>query len=124
MVDLAVQDRMIGWCRQALRFILPVECLACGISLGSDPIPLICRSCWDQILPLRNQSCASCDQPFGSNAIVSWTPDHRCQNCLEQPPAFQRAWTLNPYIPPLQDAICALKYRGKIGLADSLADLM
>jgi ComF family protein len=31
---------------------------------------------------------------------------------------------LYPYVPPLQDAICLFKYRGKIALASPLADLM
>jgi ComF family protein len=43
---------------------------------------------------------------------------------LERRPVFERAWTLYPYIPPLQEAICAFKYRGKIGLAKSLSRLM
>ncbi len=47
-----------------------------------------------------------------------------CQHCLERPPAYHRAWTLYPYIPPLQEAICALKYRGVSALAGPLAALM
>jgi ComF family protein len=43
---------------------------------------------------------------------------------MERPPAFDRAWTLYPYVPPLQDAICLFKYRGKVGLAKPLAQLM
>lgn len=116
--------RVIGWCRQALRFLLPVECHACGLLLGSDPVPLFCRSCWERIVPLHGPSCARCDQPFVSQAATLFTPDHQCQNCLERTPAYQRAWTLFPYLPPLQDAICAFKYRGKFALAKPLARLM
>jgi ComF family protein len=43
---------------------------------------------------------------------------------LERPPAFERAWTPYPYLPPLRDAICAFKYRGKYALAEPLARLM
>ncbi|MBM4126065.1 MAG: ComF family protein [Nitrospira sp.] len=40
------------------------------------------------------------------------------------PPSYTKAWTLYPYRPPLQDAICLFKYRGKVSLADPLARLM
>jgi ComF family protein len=43
---------------------------------------------------------------------------------MEHPPAYTKAWTLYPYLPPLQDAICLLKYRGKVALVPELADLM
>jgi ComF family protein len=39
-------------------------------------------------------------------------------------PAYARAWSLYPYVPPLQDAIRLFKYRGKVTLAAALGDLM
>lgn len=118
------QDRFIGWCRQALRFVLPVECIACGHSLSTDPVPFFCTSCWQYIRPLRGPACARCDQPFVSPAATTYTPDHQCQHCQERPPDFQRAWTLFPYLSPLREAICSFKYRGKHTLAKPLARLM
>jgi ComF family protein len=118
------KDRLIGWCRQALRFVLPVECLTCGTSLSTDPVPFFCTACWQNIRPLHQPACASCDQPFVSEASTTHTPDHQCQNCQKRPPAFQRAWTLFPYLPPLREAICSFKYRGKHTLARPLARLM
>jgi ComF family protein len=118
------QDRLIGWCRQALRFVLPVECLTCGMALSTDPVPFFCTACWQNIRPLHQPACSSCDQPFVSQASTAYTPDHQCQNCQERPPAFQRAWTLFPYLPPLREAICSFKYRGKHTLARPLARLM
>ena len=112
------------WCRLALRAVLPVDCLSCAQPLYSDSNAYLCHACWELIAPLSGPRCASCDQPFISRAADSWTPSHRCQHCLEQPPAYDRAWTLYPYIPPLQQAICALKYRHVFGLATPLADLM
>ena len=119
-----LQDRLFGWCRQALRFVLPVECLACGHSLSTDPVPFFCTACWQNIHPLRQPACARCDQPFVSEAATAYTPDHQCQDCQQRPPAFQRAWTLFPYLPPLREAICSFKYRGKHTLAKPLARLM
>ena len=118
------QDRLIGWCRQALRFVLPVECCACGHSLGTDPVPFFCTACWQTIRPLQHPVCARCDQPFASQAATTYTPNHQCQQCQEQPPEFQRAWTLFPYLSPLREAICSFKYRGKHTLARPLARLM
>ena len=118
------QDRLIGRCRQLLRFVLPVECLSCGHSLSTDPVPFFCAACWRSIRPLQQPVCVRCDQPFISPAATTYTPNHQCQQCQEQPPHFQRAWTLFPYLPPLRDAICAFKYRGKLTLARPLAQLM
>ncbi len=124
MRQILNSDDLLGWCRQALRFVLPVDCVGCGLLLGSDPVPFFCRGCWERIAPLKGPACARCDQPFVSHAATSFTPDHQCQHCLERPPAYDRAWTLFPYLPPLQDAICAFKYRGKYALAKPLASLM
>jgi len=119
-----VQDQLIGWCRQAVRLVLPVECMICNHALSRDPVPFFCNTCWDNIRLLRQPSCARCDQPFVSPAATSYTPTHECQHCQEQPPAFQRAWTLFPYLSPLREAICLFKYRGKHTLARPLARLM
>lgn len=124
MLDHAMQKRLLSWCRQAVRFILPAECLSCRRNLGADPIPFFCTDCWQTIHPLRQPSCARCDQPFVSTAATSYSPGHLCQSCQERPPAFERAWTLYPYLSPLQEAICAFKYRGKSRLGAPLARLM
>ena len=124
MVREDTQNQLIGWCRQALRFVLPVECVACGHSLSTDPVPFFCRACWQTIRQFQEPACARCDQPFVSPAATAFTPDHQCQRCQERPPDFQRAWTLFPYLPPLRDAICSFKYRGKHTMAKPLARLM
>lgn len=124
MLRDTTQVRLTGWFRQAIRFVLPVECIACGRSLSTDPVPFFCAACWCTIHPFEQSACASCDQPFVSQAATNYTPNHQCQHCQEQPPDFQRAWTLFPYLPPLREAICSFKYRGKHTLAQPLARLM
>ena len=89
-----------------------------------DSTPYVCDACWDQIAPISGQRCSHCDQPFVSRLPDWWPPSHRCQTCLEQPPVYERAWTLYPYIPPLQQVICTFKYRNVFGLAKPLAALM
>jgi ComF family protein len=115
---------VLGLCRLALRAVLPVDCISCAQPLRRDATPHFCDGCWTRIAPLTGPRCSRCDQPFVSKTAISRTPAHRCQQCLLRPPAYDRAWTLYPYLPPLQDAICALKYRKLFGLADSLSRLM
>jgi len=110
-------------CRVALRAVLPIDCISCERPLRADPTPYFCNDCWEHIAPVAGPRCACCDQPFASKAVTMWTPRHRCQPCLRRPPAYERAWTLYPYIPPLQDAICAFKYRNVFSLAKPLAAL-
>lgn len=124
MLPPTIRNQLFGRLRQALRFFVPVECLTCGRWLTNDPVPFFCRPCWELIVPMKEPSCACCGQPFVSPAATSFTPDHLCQHCLKRRPAFRRAWTCYPYRPPLQEAICAFKYGGKVGLAKPLARLM
>ena len=124
MLQTQARDQILGWYRQAIRFLMPVSCIGCERPLTVDPVPFFCRQCWNSIMPITGPTCSRCDQPFVSSASTSWTPNHQCHNCLEQMPAYQRAWTLFPYLPPLRDAICAFKYRGKVALAKPLASLI
>ena len=68
--------------------------------------------------------CARCDRPFPSSIASTYSPSHVCQFCAERPPSYTRAWTLYPYMPPLQHAIRLFKYQGKVSLAAPLAALM
>jgi ComF family protein len=110
--------------RQAARMLLPVDCAACGAALTDDPTPLFCAGCWGAIAPLAHVACARCDRPFASSAATRHSPTHVCHSCDERPPSYTRAWTLYPYLPPLQEAICLFKFRGKVALAPALAQLM
>lgn len=113
-----------GFMRRALRFLLPADCASCSAALSDDPVPLFCAGCWATIAPLGHTRCARCDRPFPSPAATTHSPNHLCQSCVERPPSYTKAWTLYPYLPPLQDAICLFKYRGKVSLASPLACLM
>lgn len=119
-----LSESVPAFLRQAVRFLLPVDCAACGSALSNDPIPLFCAGCWAAISPLPHSRCARCDRPFASPVTTAHSPNHVCQSCAERPPSYTRAWTLYPYLPPLQDAICLFKYRGKVALASPLARLM
>lgn len=113
-----------GLLRQAVRFLLPVECATCHTPLADDPTPYFCSRCWTSIVQPNPSRCARCDRPFVSPVATTYSPRHLCQSCHERPPSYTRAWTLYPYRPPLQDAICLFKYGGKVSLAEPLARLM
>jgi len=59
-----------------------------------------------------------------SPVALTYSLAHRCHHCIVRPPAYEKAWTLYPYLPPLQDAIGLFKYRGKVSLATPLGRLM
>ncbi len=117
-------QKVPGLLRHTVRFFLPADCAACGAPLTSDPIPLFCATCWNTIAPLRLARCSQCDRPLPSPVVLTYSPAHRCHHCTVRPPAYVKAWTLYPYLPPLQDAICLFKYRGKVSLAKPLGRLM
>jgi len=110
--------------RRLLHAILPVNCAACGVALTDDPVPFFCRTCWDTIHPLAGPACPGCGLPFASEVALTYSPDHRCLACRQDPPAFTRAWSCYAYEPPLQQAIHLFKYRGKIMLAGALGALL
>ena len=117
-------QKVPGLIRHVVRFFLPADCAACGTPLTSDPVPLFCTTCWNSIIPLRLARCSQCDRPLPSPVALTYSPTHRCHHCLVRPPAYEKAWTLYPYLPPLQDAICLFKYRGKVSMAKPLGRLM
>jgi len=110
--------------RQAVRFLIPIDCAACHTALTDDPTPYFCATCWSTIAAPTPSRCARCDHPFLSTAATSHCRFHICHSCRQRPPSYTKAWTLYPYLPPLQNAIHLYKYGGKVSLATPLARLM
>ena len=117
-------QKLPGLIRHIIRFFLPADCATCEVPLTTDPVPVFCTTCWDTIAPLRLARCSQCDRPLPSPVALTYSPTHRCHHCTVRSPAYAKAWTLYPYLPPLQDAICLFKYRGKVSLAKPLGQLM
>jgi ComF family protein len=118
---IAAAPRLV---RRAIRFFLPNHCTNCHSWLTDDPNPHFCSDCWSTIALMPEARCTRCDHPFPSSIATTYSPHHVCQSCAERPPAYTRAWTLYPYMPPLQHAIHLFKYQGKVSLAAPLAALM
>ncbi len=110
--------------RRALHGLLPVKCDGCGTALTDDPVPFFCRTCWAAIRPLSGPACPACGLPFASDVALTYSPEHRCLSCRQDPPVFTKAWACYAYEPPLQQAIHLFKYRGKVVLAKALGTLL
>ncbi len=133
MLTIATEQNSAQYCvartfsamaRRTLNALLPVECTVCRTSLTDDPIPFFCRRCWSAIEPFSGPSCPRCHQRFPSAVSLLHSPAHLCGACRKTKPAYTEAWSLYPYVPPLQEAIRLFKYGRKVTLADALADLL
>lgn len=124
MADHVSEEWVRGLVRRAVRFFLPIHCSNCSSLLADDPIPHFCSDCWRAISLMSDARCARCDRPFPSSIATTYSPNHVCHSCAERPPSYTKAWTLYPYLSPLQHAIRLFKYQGKVSLAAPLAALM
>ncbi len=110
--------------RHATRLLLPSDCSMCSMPLTDDATPHFCDTCWRTVSLMPPSRCTRCDRPFPSPIATTYSPTHICRSCSTRRPAYTRAWTLYPYVPPVQEALCLLKYRGKVSLVPALARLM
>lgn len=102
--------------RTFLHVIFPSTCANCKTRLWDDPIPFVCRACWETVIPISGPCCPHCGGPFTSPVALQYSPSHECGACRNKPPAFTQTWSLFPYQSPLKEAIILFKYRGKRSL--------
>ena len=93
--------------------LLPRSCLLCESASGSEPL---CPACADFLPGARRHRCRSCARP--------WHVSHRCASCRALPPAFDATFAAADYVAPLDRAVTALKFSGRIGLASGLGGLL
>jgi ComF family protein len=106
-----------------LRWIYPVNCIACGGPADDRRLSSICRPCWDSIRPIEEPVCPRCGRPFDSRLALTHSPGHVCGACRERPPVFDQALSPYRYEGALEQAIRLFKYRGRANLARPLGDL-
>lgn len=82
----------------------------CVLCHGRGIRHCICADC-SADLPWLVSACACCARPLTDNA-------ERCQDCLDEPPSWQRAYALFNFSFPIDRLISALKYHGRLVLAD------
>lgn len=96
---------------RALELALPCACLGCAGALrdGGSPL-LLCRRCRGRLESVEPAtSCPGCLRPLAPGR--PGTPDAPpCGACAAAPPAFERAWALWRYRPPLDAVVRAFKF--------------
>ncbi|MFQ5781265.1 MAG: ComF family protein [Nitrospiria bacterium] len=127
-------NRSIPSLQDLLNLIYPRICLQCGDSINGTGGRVVtdrertvphdfCPPCWGTIHRLDGPRCPICAVPLASEAALSHSPDHRCGECRERPPAFSHAITPFVYEGALAKAIHLLKYQKQIRIAGHLVQL-
>jgi ComF family protein len=109
---LSILRRLFIYIRLNFRQMLPVQpCVLCGAASHYEHW---CAEC-DAALPyLSTAHCPVC-------ALPTWQGEV-CGNCLKNPPHYTRTVAVYAYAFPLDKLIKAVKYGGKLYLAESLGD--
>jgi ComF family protein len=122
---------MRAWALAALDLVFPALCPLCQVALGAGRRDPLCGPCWSGIERIAPPCCDACGRPFlgfergpsvGQGAAPRATG--RCGTCRHDPPRFDYARAAGVYAGALKDALHALKFAGKRGLAAPLGDLI
>ena len=98
-----------------LRRLLAPRCVVCDLEAG-DPL---CPGCARDYFAVDVPRCASC-----AIRLPAARSDDRCGACLRSPPRFDRTVALADYAPPVDRMIAALKFGGRLPLADAFGSLL
>jgi ComF family protein len=98
--------------RDALRCLLPQPCVLCAAACGSA---LMCARC-EAAMPFAGDGCPRCALASPGNAL--------CGRCLATPPPYERTIAAWRYAFPADRLLQALKYEGRLALADPLGDAL
>ena len=82
--------------------------------------PFLCAECIGDFTPIVSPLCLYCGTPFKSGS----QPDHHCGRCLSDPPRFAKARSAAEFSGSLRACLQALKYNGRVALAEPLAQLL
>lgn len=94
-----------------LDLIYPPHCVACGQS-GA----WLCAQCIADMPVLREPVCSHCGKPLEAPGL--------CVACRQSDSHLSAIRSLSPHVPPLREAIHALKYEGARVLAEPLGELL
>ncbi|PCJ57542.1 MAG: amidophosphoribosyltransferase [Rhodospirillaceae bacterium] len=93
---------------RVLDFLLPPQCLACGVTIGQQGT--LCASCWEEINFLAKPFCDICGYPFefdpGEAAI--------CAACLDRRPVYGRGRAVMRYASPARDLVLGFKHGDRV----------
>ncbi len=99
------------WAQTVLALLFPPRCQVCGAS-GAFPL---CTACVWQFPRIRPPFCSACGRPLHGPLH----PPVTCMRC-RRPRPVERVRAYGLYEGRLREAVHALKYRGRIALADPL----
>ena len=91
---------------------VPSPCVLCGCFLSEISTAPVCKACWAEIPPQRENCCARCGEDLFEpvSATVSSRQANCCRACRMAPPAFVRAVSYGVYEGSMRAAIHGLKY--------------
>ncbi len=101
-----LQNKVSSITKLAELIFFPSFCELCSSLLESSQERVICRSCWEQMIPYSSSYCLCCGRFFEGSA-----EPHLCQDCLEKRPPFTIHRSYGRYKGKLKDAILLYKYR-------------
>ena len=97
--------------QQGLRALLPQSCYLCAAPSRSA---LLCRACHATLPRLSATGCPLCALPTRDGSV--------CGRCLQRTPAFDATVAVHPYAFPVDELVQALKYGGRLALAEWAAE--
>jgi len=100
----------------SLRRLLAPRCAVCDLADG-DPL---CPGCARDYFAADVPRCPVCALRLPPAARVA----DRCGHCLRTPPQFDATIALADYAPPVDRMIAALKFGGRLPLADAFGTLL
>ncbi len=104
--------------RQVVDFALPPRCPGCGVVTPEQHS--FCLGCWSALTFLGQPCCARCALPFEYDGGA----EAECAACIADPPPFDRMRAAVAYGEIARGVALKLKYRGRIGVAETLAKFM
>jgi ComF family protein len=107
--QLTLHTYMFESCARTLRAWIGQDCLLCGANAGEE---FLCTGCAAS-LPALAEHCPQCALPSPGSAL--------CGNCLNDPPHFDATAALWHYEFPCDKLVQALKFRGRLAVAECFA---
>jgi ComF family protein len=104
--------------RTAIDFALPPRCPGCGVIVEDQH--RFCLGCWQSLHFLGDPCCARCGLPFEYDA----GDGAECGACVANPPRFDRLRAAVAYGEVARAVALKLKYAGRPGVAETMAQLM
>ncbi|HKA61219.1 MAG TPA: ComF family protein [Methylomirabilota bacterium] len=110
------------WTGVLLDLVFPPFCPACDAPLSEERRGPLCARCWEALERIGPPWCRTCGVPMAAALRATDTP--LCGSCRLRPPVFAYARAGARYGDVAREALHALKFKGRRGLAGPLADLL